>query len=281
MEQTPSGALSPGQRRHWSWRWPWPRSRGCCCSTSPPRPRPAGGRGPASLLASLPLTVAILLVEPHLDLVYGSADRITVLHSGAHLHTGTVPETRSSPEVAGRPTRGSRHDAHHRRVHAGYGGGTVLHGIDLVVPEGGALAVLGMNGAGKTTLVHTIADLVKPRWAASGWVTSSWPGPPATGSPRAGVALVPQGRRVFASLTVAEHLALPRRKRRLDRAADPGALSRLGERLPTRATSSPAARRRCCDRPGVLTQPRLLLLDEPCEGLAVDLAARVPPSWRS
>jgi branched-chain amino acid transport system ATP-binding protein len=67
---------------------------------------PAAGLAPAevevlaSLLASLPLTVAILLVEHHLDLVYGFADRITVLHSGRHVHTGTVPETRSSPEVA-------------------------------------------------------------------------------------------------------------------------------------------------------------------------------------
>ena len=66
----------------------------------------------------LPLTVAILLVEHHLDLVYGFADRITVLHSGRHVHTGTVPETRSSPEVAA-AYAGVAHDAHDARGRAG------------------------------------------------------------------------------------------------------------------------------------------------------------------
>ncbi|GAA2632024.1 ABC transporter ATP-binding protein [Dactylosporangium fulvum] len=67
---------------------------------------PAAGLAPpevellAGLLAALPDTVAVLLVEHHLDLVYGFADQVTVLHSGKHVHTGTVPETRSSPEVA-------------------------------------------------------------------------------------------------------------------------------------------------------------------------------------
>ncbi|GAA4245921.1 ABC transporter ATP-binding protein [Dactylosporangium darangshiense] len=67
---------------------------------------PAAGLSPpevellASLLAALPGDVAVLLVEHHLDLVYGFADRVTVLHSGRHVHTGTVAETRRSPEVA-------------------------------------------------------------------------------------------------------------------------------------------------------------------------------------
>ncbi|WP_433058203.1 ABC transporter ATP-binding protein [Dactylosporangium sp. CS-033363] len=66
---------------------------------------PAAGLAPpevellAGLLATLPKTVAVLLVEHHLDLVYGFADHVTVLHSGRHVHTGTVAETRRSPEV--------------------------------------------------------------------------------------------------------------------------------------------------------------------------------------
>jgi branched-chain amino acid transport system ATP-binding protein len=67
---------------------------------------PAAGLAPpevevlAALLTDLPAGVAVLLVEHHLDLVYGFADRVTVLHSGRHVHTGTVAETRRSPEVA-------------------------------------------------------------------------------------------------------------------------------------------------------------------------------------
>ncbi|MEV4514320.1 ATP-binding cassette domain-containing protein [Dactylosporangium sp. NPDC049525] len=161
-------------------------------------------------------------------------------------------------------------------VHAGYGGGTVLHGVDLVVPEGAAVAVLGMNGVGKTTLVHTIAGLVKARSGSVRLGDVELAGRPAHRIARAGVALVPQGRRVFASLTVAEHLALSRRKGEWTRQRVLELLPRLGERLGHKGNqlSGGEAQMLAIAR-ALLTQPRLLLLDEPCEGLAVDLAARV------
>jgi branched-chain amino acid transport system ATP-binding protein len=161
-------------------------------------------------------------------------------------------------------------------LHAGYGGGTVLHGVDLTVPTGTALAVLGRNGAGKTTLMHTICGLIKPRAGSVSLDGDDLAGRPAHRVARAGIALVPQGRRVFASLTVAEHLTLIRRRGEwtVDRVLH--LLPRLQERMRNRGNqlSGGEAQMLAIAR-ALLTQPRMLLLDEPCEGLAVDLADRV------
>jgi branched-chain amino acid transport system ATP-binding protein len=161
-------------------------------------------------------------------------------------------------------------------LHAGYGGGTVLHGVNLTVPTGTALAVLGRNGAGKTTLVHTVCGLIKPRAGSVSLDGEELAGRPAHRVARAGIALVPQGRRVFASLTVAEHLTLTRRRGEwtVDRVLQ--LLPRLRERMRNRGNqlSGGEAQMLAIAR-ALLTQPRMLLLDEPCEGLAVDLADRV------
>ncbi len=166
-------------------------------------------------------------------------------------------------------------------LRAGYGGGTVLHGITLTVSAGDVHAIVGHNGAGKTTLLHAIAGLVRP---AAGHVHvdgRDLTGLPAHRIARAGVALVPQGRRVFASLTVAEHLTLPRAGR--TRSAPTWTIRRVLDLLP-------GLERRLAHRGGrlsggeqqmlaiavaLLTQPRLLLLDEPTEGLAPAVAQQI------
>jgi branched-chain amino acid transport system ATP-binding protein len=162
------------------------------------------------------------------------------------------------------------------RLSAGYGGGTVLHDIDLTVGTGRVQAVVGRNGAGKTTLVHAIAGLLSPYSGTVDVSGTDLAGAPAYRIARAGVGLVPQGRRVFASLTVAEHLRLipsgpmwtP------DRVLD--LMPRLAQRLRHRGDQlSGGEQQMLAIARALLTQPRLLLLDEPCEGLAFDVADRV------
>ena len=159
-----------------------------------------------------------------------------------------------------------------RAVTAGYGGGQVLHGIDLSVPAGTVTVVVGPNGAGKTTLVHAIAGLVPVAAGTVDLAGTVLSGRPAHRVARAGVGLVPQGRRVFASLTVAEHFTVaggsPDRVLRL--------FPRLGQRLRHRGDQlSGGEQQMLAIARALLRRPRLLLLDEPCEGLAPDLAARI------
>jgi branched-chain amino acid transport system ATP-binding protein len=162
-------------------------------------------------------------------------------------------------------------------VTAGYGGGQVLHEVDLFARACTVTAVVGPNGAGKTTLVHAIAGLVPVSGGTVGLADTVLSGRPAHWIARLGVALVPQGRRVFASLTVAEHLALAA-GRAPARAVPPvlDLFPRLRERLRHRGDQlSGGEQQMLAIARALLRRPRLLLLDEPCEGLAPDLAARL------
>ncbi|MFI6392393.1 ABC transporter ATP-binding protein [Nonomuraea sp. NPDC050540] len=152
---------------------------------------------------------------------------------------------------------------------AGYGTAQVLHGADLTLGEGRAVAVLGRNGAGKTTFVHALMGLVRP-WAGSiSLAGRELSGLDTRRIARSGVRIVPQGRRVFRSLTVEETLAISR---------VPGdwTAERVYQIFPALA----ARRRHRGDQlsggeqemlaigRALLGNPRLLLLDEPSEGLA-------------
>jgi len=173
-----------------------------------------------------------------------------------------------------------------RGLVAGYAGSAVLHGVDLDVPADGVVALLGRNGVGKTTLVSTVMGLVR-RSAGTvrlGEVDLSGRRPDAIA--RAGVALVPQGRRVFAALTVAEHLALVdrlaarRRARRgnsrWSRAEVIELLPRLGERLGHRGDQlSGGEQQMLAVARALLTNPKLLLLDEPSDGLAPGVVRQI------
>jgi len=158
-----------------------------------------------------------------------------------------------------------------RGLRSGYAGSTVLHGVDLDLVEGQVLALLGRNGVGKSTLVNTVMGLVR---ATAGSVVIDGhevAGHRPDAVARLGVGLVPQGRRVFAPLTVAEHLAIATRSARADwdRARVIDLLPRLGERLDHRGDQlSGGEQQMLAIARALLTNPRLLLLDEPSDGLA-------------
>jgi branched-chain amino acid transport system ATP-binding protein len=174
-----------------------------------------------------------------------------------------------------------------RGLVSGYDRGRVLHGIDLDLAAGGALGLLGRNGVGKSTLIMTLAGLVP---AAEGSVRldgEDLAGRRPDRIARAGVALVPQGRRVWATLTVAEHLALASGRRRgtwtVDGVLD--LLPRLAERRRQLAGRlSGGEQQMLAIARALLTNPRLVLLDEPSDGLApaiVDQVAEVITTMRA
>jgi branched-chain amino acid transport system ATP-binding protein len=165
-----------------------------------------------------------------------------------------------------------------RGLRSGYDGSTVLHGVDLAVQQGQVVALLGRNGFGKTTLISTIAGLLRPYEGQVVYEGTDYAGARPDVVARAGVALVPQGRRVFAPLTVAEHLAIASRGRAGEWTRDTvlDLLPRLGERLGHRGDQlSGGEQQMLAIARALLQAPRLLLLDEPSDGLAPAVVSQV------
>jgi branched-chain amino acid transport system ATP-binding protein len=161
------------------------------------------------------------------------------------------------------------------RLEAGYGDVPVLHGVSLEVGAGEIVALVGSNGAGKSTLLKTLAGLLP---ATAGEV--EFDGAPITGLKayrrvQLGIALVPEGRRLFAGLTVRQNLLLGAFQRR-DQAAIDADLARvyaLFPRLKEREDQlagrlSGGEQQMCAIGRGLMAAPRLLLIDELSLGLA-------------
>ena len=155
-------------------------------------------------------------------------------------------------------------------IHTYYGASHVLQGISLRVAEGEVLTILGRNGMGKTTLIRSIIGFSPPRRGAvyfRGADITRWP---SYRMVAAGMALVPQGRRVFPSLSVRENLEVAAGGRgRWDLARVTDLFPRLGERAGNRAGKlSGGEQQMLAIGRALMTNPTLLLLDEPTEGLA-------------
>lgn len=157
---------------------------------------------------------------------------------------------------------------------SGYGRSTVLHGVSFELRRGGALGLLGRNGVGKTTLVLTLAGLLRARSGSVQLDGRELAGLRPHQIANAGVGLVPQGRRVWAPLTVVEHLTLAASR---SRGADPewtierifDVFPRLAERRGhTGGQLSGGEQQMLAIARALLTNPALVVLDEPSDGLA-------------
>jgi len=161
-----------------------------------------------------------------------------------------------------------------RDLRAGYGDTEVLRGIDLDVAPGEIVAVLGANGVGKSTLNRTIAGIVRARTGTIRFDGVAIEREKPAAIVARGLVHVPEGRRIFPNLSVAENLdlgsyrrAAARRAANRDRAF--AIFPRLGQRRAQRAgTLSGGEQQMLAIGRGLMAEPRLLILDEPSLGLS-------------
>ena len=161
-----------------------------------------------------------------------------------------------------------------------YGDSHVLHGVGFALRAGGLLGLLGRNGAGKTTCMSTIMGFIRPRRGAITLFGENVAGLAPETIARKGICLVPQGRRVFRSLTVRENLMVAAQTRAegnawpLDRVF--ALFPRLKERHAQDAGSlSGGEQQMLAIGRALMGNPRVLLMDEPSEGLAPQIVAEV------
>jgi branched-chain amino acid transport system ATP-binding protein len=166
-------------------------------------------------------------------------------------------------------------------VHAYYGDSHILHGVSFSLQPGGVLALLGRNGAGKSTCISTIIGFLKPRGGEIRLFGEPIEGLSPERISHLGIGLVPQGRRIFPSLTVRENLVVAQQRESIT--GEPwnveriyGMFPRLRERHAQIAgTLSGGELQMLAIGRALMGNPRVLLLDEPSEGLAPLIVAEV------
>jgi branched-chain amino acid transport system ATP-binding protein len=183
-----------------------------------------------------------------------------------------------------------------REIHTYYGDSYVLQGVSLDLPEGRIVAILGRNGMGKTTLIRSVAGLTPPRRGEITFKGRPLRGQPAYAIAQQGVAIVPQGRRIFRSLSVRENLLLPTSRlarppvspradggrTRWDLAGVLNEFPQLAERIDhPGGTLSGGEQQMLAVGRALMANPDLILMDEPSEGLAPRLVRQVEQIMKS
>jgi len=245
-----------------------------------------------ALLRRLCEWMAVLLVEHDIDRVFAFADRITVMNEGRVVVDGAAAEVREHPKVhevylghgrdllfadairaapgpAGAPV------LRVAGIDTFYGKSHILHEVSLELRQGEMLALLGRNGAGKSSTLKSVMGLVPPVHGRIEFAGHDIGGHSPETIARLGIGFVPQGRRLFPNLTVAENLELGRLRRRggdgirweAERIFE--FFPRIRERLGSRAeTLSGGEQQMVAIARALSGNLKLLLLDEPFEGLA-------------
>lgn len=166
-------------------------------------------------------------------------------------------------------------------IHTYRGDSHVLQGVSLRVPAAACVTLLGRNGMGKTTLIRSIMGLTPPRSGRIAWDDGNLTGLPPYAIARRGLALVPQGRWIFPSLTVEENLSLGTQPaRRGGRGWTIDELYEIFPHLKERRHNrgghlSGGEQQMLAIGRALMTNPRLLLMDEPSEGLAPVIVDRM------
>jgi urea transport system ATP-binding protein len=164
-------------------------------------------------------------------------------------------------------------------LHVGYGRTTVVHGVTVEVPPDGVTAVMGHNGAGKTTLLRAAVGLLTPRSGRilldGADITRMWPNERV----KRGLGYVPQGQQSFPQLTTEENLQLVADTRRDGKKLIAEALDlfpALGTAMSRRAgLLSGGQRQQLAIARALITQPRMLILDEPTEGIQPSVVSEI------
>jgi branched-chain amino acid transport system ATP-binding protein len=242
------------------------------------------------LIKGISRDIPVLLVEHDIDRVFALADAVTVMNDGQVLVDGTVDDARNSPRVQEVYIGSGAHALAERarpsaardtvllkvdRVNTFYGKSHILRDVSFDVRDNEIVALLGRNGAGKSTLLKTVVGVTAP---ASGDIllgADALARRPSAEITRRGISYVPQGRGLFAGMSVAENMELGRLKRRngAGRFWDEDKIFEFFPRIKERWRSpadylSGGEQQMVAVARALSGDTRLLLLDEPFEGLA-------------
>jgi branched-chain amino acid transport system ATP-binding protein len=247
----------------------------------------------SNLVKNIAANIPVLIVEHDIDRVLGFSRTVTVMNQGEVLMTGTPEAVRADRRVQEIYTGTGVPEVEHlssdyakasaapvlrfERVNTFYGKSHILHDATLDVREGEIVALLGRNGAGKSTLLKTLAGLVPLSSGTFEYAGADISRLPAPDIARAGIGYVPQGRGLFAGMTVRENLSLGRLARKTDgrngvvwdEAQVLEYFPRLRERMDVAADYLSGGEQQMVAVARAMSgNVKLLLLDEPFEGLA-------------